>query len=387
MIPADRSHLHVAVGTHPGMSGKNNEDRYAVSAYRISEDTSDSALFAIVSDGIGGHRAGEIAAEIAVETISQDIAASEASDPLPTLSAAISHASQEILAQAEKDSEKHGMGATCACCWVIKNRLYITYVGDSRIYLLRGGTIRQLTIDHTWIQEALQAGILTPEQAVGHPNAHVIRRHLGSRQPVEPDARLFLQPGESNEQAIANQGMYLQPEDQLLLCSDGLTDLVNNDEISATLKNEALKNDQKKIDALIHQANQRGGHDNITIVTLRMPVNASPNESLPVTTRLRQTDLNLKWGCAAGIALVAILGLLLAGFFLFARFPIFASQPSATPTRQLNTLPTVALTPQLFSPSGTPRPSPTLPVAPPTATPTPTSGPTITAWPTNTLAP
>src|SRR5512136_2619688 len=223
MIPAERAHLHIAALTHPGMSGKNNEDRYAVSAFRLEDEQSLPAVFAIISDGIGGHRAGEVAAEMVVEIVSQAIAKSNAQYPIQTLREAIMRSSQEISVEAESDPEKKGMGATCACALVVGERLYIAYVGDTRIYLLRAGAIQQISIDHTWVQEAIDAGIITPEEGKGHTNSHVIRRYLGSRQPVEPDTRLRLSPAEKASQSEEHQGMTLQPGDQILLCSDGLT--------------------------------------------------------------------------------------------------------------------------------------------------------------------
>ena len=226
MIPADRAHLYVAASTHPGMKGKNNEDQYAVSAYLLSEADPTPSLLAIVSDGIGGHRAGEVASQIAVETISRTVAKSDGSNPTATLEDAITLASQAIVEQAELHPEKRGMGATCVCAWVIGNRLYSASVGDSRLYLLRGNSITQLTTDHTWIQEAIEYGALTPEQARRHPNVHVIRRYLGSQPPPEVDFRLRVNPAETDSQAQANQGFPLIPGDFLLLCSDGLTDLV-----------------------------------------------------------------------------------------------------------------------------------------------------------------
>ncbi len=224
MIPSKYSHLHVAVATHPGMKGKNNEDRYAVSAYSIGEEKRIPSVLAVVCDGIGGHRAGEVAAEIAVEKISLVVAQSDGSQPLATLREAISEANQAVRSQSEVDPTRKGMGATCACAWVIGDRLFIASVGDSRIYLERAGTIHKLTTDHTWIQEALDQGILTPEQARGHPNLHVIRRYLGSQQPVEADTRLKLSRDEDDVQAQSNQGLKLVPGDTLMLCSDGLTD-------------------------------------------------------------------------------------------------------------------------------------------------------------------
>ena len=117
MIPVDRSHLFVAADSHPGMSGKNNEDRYAVSAFRFSEENPLPVLFAVLADGIGGHKAGEVAAETAVEVISQGVAGSDATHPLSTLTEAIIQASQTILGLSEADQQQKGMGSTCACSW------------------------------------------------------------------------------------------------------------------------------------------------------------------------------------------------------------------------------------------------------------------------------
>ena len=119
MIPAERAHLSVTAVSHPGMTGKNNEDRYAVSAYTTDGEHTIPALLAVVADGIGGHRAGEVAAEIAVETISTDVAKSDASQPLQTLRAAIVHAGQVIREMAAADPAQEGMGSTCACACAI----------------------------------------------------------------------------------------------------------------------------------------------------------------------------------------------------------------------------------------------------------------------------
>jgi PPM family protein phosphatase len=268
MIPAERAHLHIAALTHPGMSGKNNEDRYAVSAFRLEGELSTPAVFAIISDGIGGHRAGEVAAEMVVETVSQAVAKSDARYPIQTLREAIMRSSQLISVESENDPEKKGMGATCACALIVGERLYTAYVGDTRIYLLHSGAIQQISIDHTWVQEAIDAGVIGPDEAKGHPNAHVIRRYLGSKQPVEPDTRLRLSATESAGQSEGNQGLPLQPGDQVILCSDGLTDLVGDDEILAAIQN---KEQEAALQELVDLANQRGGHDNITVVALRLP--------------------------------------------------------------------------------------------------------------------
>lgn len=276
MIRSPRAHLYLAARSHPGLSGKNNEDSYAVAAYSLGPSNPLPVLFAVVSDGIGGHRAGEVASELAVNLLCQSVEESQSSNPLAVFQEAFYRASEEIYAQAEADPTRKGMGATAACAWVMGDLLYIAYAGDSRIYLLRQGKIQQLSRDHTWIQEALEKNLLDPAQTQNHPNLHVIRRYLGSPEPPDPDLRLFLNPDDTDQKARKNQGLLLQPGDVILLCSDGLTDLVTPPEILNALKGRSLP---QAADALIDQANERGGHDNITIVLLGMPFDPARQNS------------------------------------------------------------------------------------------------------------
>jgi serine/threonine protein phosphatase PrpC len=269
----EQSHLQVTALTHEGMKGKNNEDRYAVTAFDLNDKHHTPVLLAVLSDGIGGHRAGEVAAEIAVNRISEYIADSDGSQPIQSLVEAIHSASQEIFSTAQTDGDRQGMGGTCACVLIIGNRLYIANVGDSRIYLLRGGSIQQISTDHTWLQEALDSGLLTPDQIEGHPNKHIIRRYLGSPKPPQVETRLRLNGRESAEQSQANQGMVLKNGDKLLLCSDGLTDLVNNHEINRSFRQNNLETSSQ---FLINLANQRGGHDNITTIAIQIPESSKP---------------------------------------------------------------------------------------------------------------
>lgn len=356
MIPSERAHLRIATSTHPGMSGKNNEDRLAVSTYRIEGDRPRSVVLAVVADGIGGHRAGEVAAELAVNTITRGVAQSDGSNPIEVLRESIQQAAQTIYAHSQTDDAQRGMGATCACALVIEDHLFIAYVGDSRIYLLRGGTIQQLTIDHTWIQEALDAGVISPEQAEGHPNAHVIRRYLGSPTQVDVDTRIHLVPGESDEQMLAHQGMILEPGDTLVLCSDGLTDLVEPQEILAELTGPGVIDHPKGLKILTDKANQRGGHDNITIVTLQMPAGAA---ALAPTVPIRiQAEGKRSWKalstCLGGVLLaLLVVAALAAAYFLWRQ-----SQPTPTPTAsvpvQSPTVTTVAATsPAAITPTAT----------------------------------
>ena len=268
MIQTDRAHLYLTAQSHPGLSGKNNEDNFAVSAYSVSQNNPTPSVFAIVSDGIGGHRSGEVASEMTVNMISQIVAQSDGGHPLAVFQQGFYAVSEEIVRQADLDPSRKGMGTTAACAWIIGQQLYIAYAGDSRIYLMRGKHIQQLSRDHTWVQEALDKGILSQAAIKSHPNLHVIRRYIGSSEPPEPDLRMYLQPGENDQRARANQGTTLKPGDVVMLCTDGLTDLVNDSEMLEILQGRNLKQAAK---ALIDLANQRGGHDNITIVMLGIP--------------------------------------------------------------------------------------------------------------------
>jgi serine/threonine protein phosphatase PrpC len=374
MIRIEQSHLSVTALTHPGMTGKNNEDRFAVSAYQIQARRPERALLAILADGIGGHRAGEVAAEMAVNQVSRLIAASDATRPVETLRSAIQAASHEILIQAQNDPARQGMGATCACAWILADRLYTASVGDSRLYLVRDGAIQRLSTDHTWIQEALEKGLLRPEQTRGHPNAHVIRRYLGSPQPPEVDFRLRLHPNESDVQASANQGVRLHEGDRLLLCSDGLTDLVQDDEILAILEEQPQ---ETACQTLIALANERGGHDNITLISIQVPAGALRPPGPP---RLRFVLL---------LAILVMLAILAAALLLS------EDLLGALPPAKTNSPPGATQPVPVIPPPATPASSETAPAGPtrisPSATPRATSVPkglptareaTLTPWPT-----
>jgi protein phosphatase len=365
MIRTQRAHLNVEAQTHAGMTGKNNEDRYAVASFVLEENNRLPVLFAVLADGIGGHRAGEVAAELAVNHIMQLVAKSDGKNVRQTILEAVTEASNAIAAHSASNENLKGMGATCALAWVIGDRLYTAYVGDSRIYLMRGGRIQQLTVDHTWVQEAIEKGILTPELAREHPNVHVIRRYLGSPEPPDPDFRLKFFDGEGDLQAEENQGVQLLPDDVILLCSDGLTDLVWNDEILETVRTKSGIREASR--ALIDLANSRGGHDNITLVLVSVP-----SDFKIVVKKNRKIDW-LPWviGGAAGVIVV----LLAASIFAFS----LLGKITATSTPTITPFPTATGTPLptlTASPTITASPTLNLPIAP-----------TYTPWPTNTRIP
>jgi protein phosphatase len=269
VIPSKEPHLGIFSITDPGSRGRINEDSYEVKSFTISEDDDTPVLLAVIADGIGGHKAGEIASKIAVATIINSVAESDGSDPLWILKSALLEANHSITAEAEDDDSKRGMGSTVACAMIIDTAMYISTLGDSRIYLIRDNVIQQLNIDHTWVQEALEIGVINSDEARSHPRRHLIRSYLGSSDPIHPDLRLYLDPEENREQAKANQGLPLVPGDKVLICTDGLTDLVSDEEILQILNDGG--NSQEHLQELVDLANDRGGHDNITITLLHSP--------------------------------------------------------------------------------------------------------------------
>jgi serine/threonine protein phosphatase PrpC len=367
MIRTQRAHLNVEAQTHAGMSGKNNEDRYAVASFVTNAQEKTPVLFAVLADGIGGHRGGEVAAELAVNHIMQSIAKGDGKYSRHLIEDAVNEASEAIAAKSSTNEELSGMGSTCAIAWIIADKLYTGYVGDSRMYLMRGGRIQQLTIDHTWVQEAIEKGIITPEMAHDHPNVHVIRRYLGSPVPPDPDFRLTLFDGEGAHHPENNQGVKLLPNDVVLLCSDGLTDLVWNDEILEVVRSKSGIKEAAR--ALVDLANERGGHDNITVVLISVPADFKPEN----------TKKNTDWvpwllGGLAGVVVVAALAAFI-GFRLLRRDVSFSPTPAVSSTPLVTATPLPTLTPTII-PTNTAAPDVIVPALP-----------TLTPWPTNTVAP
>jgi PPM family protein phosphatase len=243
--------------TDVGRVRTNNED-----SFRILEPQN---LF-ILSDGMGGEAHGEVASAMAVETIAKYCTASE-EDPAVTLAdasvdqwsgltkrlqLAVSQANVKIYEAAQKNPEQRGMGATLTAAWIDGSRLSIAHVGDSRAYLLRGGTLQQLTSDHSLVAEQVRRGILTRQQAEESEMQSVLLRALGAHPEVEVDV---------DETEVF-------PRDLLLLCSDGLTRMVTEPEIAGTLQAET--NPVSAAQKLVDLANERGGLDNVTVIVARV---------------------------------------------------------------------------------------------------------------------
>jgi serine/threonine protein phosphatase PrpC len=263
------SKLNIASATHAGMTGKHNEDFLDIWAWKAGDDR--KFYLGIVADGVGGQTAGEVASRLTVSTIQKYFDGLQSlGDINQHLEDAILAANRAVYRESQKNSEYKGMSTTIAIAAMIDKQLYTAHVGDSRIYLLRGGQLMQISIDHTWAQEAIDAGLLTPEQAKTHPNRNVIRRHLGGGNQVEVDHRLNLPGGESKEKPAANQGTSLKSGDTILICSDGLSDMISVGAILSTLQNH-FQELPVAANELVDKANRAGGKDNITIVLMQIP--------------------------------------------------------------------------------------------------------------------
>lgn len=243
--------------TDVGRVRSNNED-----CYKIVEPLS---LF-VLSDGMGGEAHGEIASALAVETVvkhcmdfetnpaARVVGAVQSNWSAQTkrLSTAVHLANKSIFKSAEEHPEQHGMGATLTAVWISGAKLSIAHVGDSRAYLLRGGSLLQLTRDHSLVAEQVRRGILTAAEAEESDMQSVLLRALGAQAEIEVDAEEHT----------------LFPRDVLLLCSDGLTRMVTEPEIAGTLQSDS--DPVHAADKLIAMANERGGPDNITVVIVRL---------------------------------------------------------------------------------------------------------------------
>lgn len=236
--------LVVAARSDVGMIRAGNEDNF-------HSKSDDSGGIFIVADGMGGHAAGEVASEMAVELLRDQLSAlrdlhdRNAADKVMN---ALRGANLAIYNRTVTETDKQGMGTTASVLIISGRRYLIGQVGDSRIYLLRDGVLRQLTKDHSYVQEQVDAGFLTPEQARYHPYSNVITRCVGASDDVEPDSFA----GETRD------------SDLFLVASDGLTGMVDDRRLQQLLLSRAEP--QRIVDSLIAEANGRGGLDNITAI-------------------------------------------------------------------------------------------------------------------------
>ena len=226
-----------------------NQDYYYIST------SLDQIQLYILADGMGGYNGGEIASSLAVQTAKNYIENNfkeiekDRDSIVQLLGSSMEYANMVVYEKSKENKELKGMGTTLEICLIYNNKVYIGHVGDSRIYRIRKQFTRKLTQDHSYVQKLVKEGTITKEQAAHHPQKNMLMKALGCNAFVEPDVMVkgFLR------------------DDILIMCSDGLTNLVSQDEIYE----KASKNIEQATKDLVELANNRGGYDNITVIIIK----------------------------------------------------------------------------------------------------------------------
>ncbi len=258
--------------TDAGKLRKENEDQFLIAeltkALRVlrsslpqpnTQYSDDRGYLFIVADGMGGHQAGEQASALAVGSIEEfvlntlrwffHLRSEEEQNVLAEFQLALRQADARIFEQATGHPELKGMGTTLTMAYYSNDQLFVVHVGDSRCYLQRGGKLYRLTHDHTLVAEMVRRHAITPEQAAEHFLRHVITNCVG---------------GDKRGLQVEAHRVDLAPDDTVLLCSDGLNEMLSDDQIGQLLR--SAKNPQAACESLVAEANARGGKDNITVV-------------------------------------------------------------------------------------------------------------------------
>ncbi len=362
--------LEVAKLTDVGRVRSHNEDYVDYFVPTDPEQKARRGAIYLVADGMGGHQAGEVASRGAVEAVIAHYYGDTEHDVGTSLVRAVRAANRQIYAQSQADPSKAGMGTTLVAVVILGRKVYVANVGDSRAYLINKRGISQITEDHSWVEEQVRAGLLTHEQASRHPQRNLVTRALGSK----PDVQVDLFEGELNE------------GDTLLLCSDGLTGRVTDQEIAAAVTRYPPQEAARRLVAL---ANERGGNDNITVLIVsahaESPTVKAVPAALPVERESRKSPLLPI--IAAGVAALLVLAM---GGWLATRFFLPAENPTATPlppttATVVMTAPTIPS--ETVLPGGSPLATGTAATSPTAASsPTPMMT-TLPLSPTSTLAP
>ncbi len=236
-----------------GCERENNEDSCAYWEPASDQQLQRKGRLAIVADGMGGHEGGQEASRIAVQSIEEVYAAGPEDDPQSLLVTGFRIAEQRILEHARAHPELQGMGTTATAVAVFPTHLCYAHVGDSRLYRVRAGMISRLTRDHSYVGRLVESGVISPEEADGHPQRHILTAALGAGSETSPD--------------IPAAAVSLDPGDILVLCTDGLWSKVGDEEIRQVV---AASPPADACSALVGMARQRGGPDNITLQVLRI---------------------------------------------------------------------------------------------------------------------
>lgn len=223
-------------------------------SYYISGEESDLKLY-ILADGMGGYKGGEIASKLATASVKSYIESNidniikDRDEILKLIKSAMEYANMVVYERAKEDAQLEGMGTTLEVCLIYNNKMYIGHVGDSRIYRIRKEFMRKLTTDHSYVEKLVKDGTITKEQAHNHPKKNMLTKALGCTIFVEPD--------------VTVKGFI--KDDIILMCSDGLTNMIEEDEIYNIIKQDYKSAPQRLVD----KANENGGYDNITAIVIK----------------------------------------------------------------------------------------------------------------------
>lgn len=231
--------------TDIGRKRKVNQDY----VYTSEEQVGNLPNLFLVADGMGGHKAGDYASKLTIETMIASIEASFENNPVKIFEKAIGAANETIRSKAAAQAELEGMGTTVVAATCLGNYLYVANVGDSRLYVI-GKEIRQITRDHSLVEEMVRIGTISHAEARVHPDKNIITRAVGASEKVEPD--FFT--------------VELEKGDLVLMCTDGLTNMLEDEEIRMILG--GARDIVEKAQALVEAANRNGGKDNISVVLI-----------------------------------------------------------------------------------------------------------------------
>ncbi len=247
--------IRMGAFTDKGKMREINEDNYFICGF--DNEYENETGYIIIADGMGGHNAGEVASQIAIDEIRQYISqryhqAISDEEIQNMMHESFVKANTVIFNSSNENEQCTGMGTTAILCVIKSHKLYIAHVGDSRVYIIRNKKINQITIDHSIVEELVNSGTITREEAENHPQKNVITRALGAEEQTEIDVDFHS----------------LEDKDILLLCTDGLTNMLTNEEILSEFSKD--ENLQLTIEKLVKLANDKGGLDNITAIALKL---------------------------------------------------------------------------------------------------------------------
>ncbi|MBK8785262.1 MAG: Stp1/IreP family PP2C-type Ser/Thr phosphatase [Chitinophagaceae bacterium] len=259
--PAYPVNIKAVVVSDLGNIRTNNEDMGLF--FKIADENvlQEKGYMLIVADGMGGHNAGEVASRMATDIICKEYFNQNNNNVEKNLEKALTLANKTIFEKASSQAAFQGMGTTCTVLVVIDKDVYYAHAGDSRAYIQKGNTIMQITVDHTYVQELVNSGDITAAEAAVHPKRNILTNAMGTKADMRIDTGKCKYIFENN--------------DRLLLCSDGLYDYLNDEELNQILIENSLKN---AASAMVEKAKARGGHDNITVVIAEKQNDLAENE-------------------------------------------------------------------------------------------------------------